>query len=70
MLSIEKRGEEWNLIVIFGGFLMEANNVFVCPAPASSDLLKEPHLGLDLLPGRITLLRDTDFGDLKCPVSG
>lgn len=68
--SIDKKGEKWQLIGEFGEVIDEADNVVVCAATASSDLLKEPHLGLDLLPGRTTLLRDTDFGDLKCPVSG
>ena len=68
--SIDKRGEKWQLIGEFGEVIDEADNVVVCAATGSSHLLKEPHLGLDRLPGRITLLRDTDFGDLKCPVSG
>ena len=41
----------------------------VCAAFASEALLGSA-LGLEALPGRITLLRDTDLTELKCPVSG
>ena len=68
--AIRKNGDRWQILGQFGEVIDEAGDVVVCAANASSGLLKFPHLGLEALPGRITLLRDTDLTSLRCPVSG
>lgn len=68
--SLVRNGDLWQLIGPFGEVIDEASDVVVCAAMDSSRLLKASYLGLEALPGRITLLRDTDLTDLKCPVSG
>lgn len=70
VVAIRKKGARWQLLGQFGEVIDEAGDVVVCAANASSGLLKFPHLGLEALPGRITLLRDTDLTSLRCPVSG
>lgn len=68
--SLVRNGDLWKLIGPFGEVIDEASDVVVCAAMDSSRLLKASYLGLEALPGRITLLRDTDLTELKCPVSG
>ena len=68
--EIRKNGDRWQILGQFGEVIDEAGDIVVCAANASSGLLKFPHLGLEALPGRITLLRDTDLTSLRCPVSG
>lgn len=68
--SVVKKGDSWQLIGAFGEVIDEASDIVVCASMDSSGLLKASHLGLEALPGRITLLRDTDLTELKCPVSG
>ena len=69
VVALKKQGEYWQLIGEFGEVIDEATDVVVCAAFASEALLGTA-LGLEALPGRITLLRDTDLTELKCPVSG
>lgn len=68
--SLVKKEGLWRLIGTFGEVIDEASDVVVCASMDSARLLKSSFLGLESLPGRITLLRDTDLTDLKCPVSG
>lgn len=68
--SLAKKEDLWQLIGAFGEVIDEASDVVVCASLDSARLLKSSFLGLESLPGRITLLRDTDLTDLKCPVSG
>lgn len=68
--SLVKKGDCWQIIGSFGEVMDEASDVVVCTAIDSARLLRADYLGLEALPGRITLLRDTDLTQLKCPVSG
>lgn len=65
-----RSGDKWQLIGTFGEVVDEASDVVICAAMGSESLLGANTLGLEPLPGRITLLRDTDLNELKCPVSG
>ena len=69
VVALKKQDNYWQLIGEFGEVIDEATDVVVCAAFASEALL-DTALGLEALPGRITLLRDTDLTELKCPVSG
>lgn len=69
VVALKKQDKYWQLIGEFGEVIDEATDVVVCAAFASEALLGTA-LGLEALPGRITLLRDTDLTELKCPVSG
>lgn len=69
VVALKKQDKYWQLIGEFGEVIDEATDVVVCAAFASEALLGSA-LGLEALPGRITLLRDTDLTELKCPVSG
>ena len=69
VVALKKQDKYWQLIGEFGEVIDEATDVVVCAAFASEALL-DTALGLEALPGRITLLRDTDLTELKCPVSG
>ena len=68
--ALRKSSKGWQLIGKFGEVIDEASDVVVCCALDSARLLSERYLGLEPLPGRITLLRDTDLSALQCPVSG
>lgn len=68
--SLVKKEGLWRLIGRFGEVIDEASDVVVCASMDSVRLLKSSFLGLEALPGRITLLRDTDLTRLNCPVSG
>lgn len=69
VVALKKQDKYWQLIGEFGEVIDEATDVVVCAAFASEASLGSA-LGLEALPGRITLLRDTDLTELKCPVSG
>lgn len=69
VVALKKQDKYWQLIGEFGEVIDEATDVVVCAAFASEALLGSA-LGLEALPGRITLLRDTDLTELKCLVSG
>lgn len=68
--ALVKKGDRWQIIGSFGEVMDEASDVVVCTSVDSGRLLQADCLGLEALPGRITLLRDTDLTHLKCPVSG
>lgn len=68
--AVVKNADSWQLIGSYGEVIDEASDVVVCASMDSARLLRASYLGLEALPGRITLLRDTDLTDLKCPVSG
>jgi tRNA 5-methylaminomethyl-2-thiouridine biosynthesis bifunctional protein len=69
VVALKKQDKYWQLIGEFGEVIDEATDVVVCAAFASEALLGSA-LGLEALPGRITLLRDTDLTELNSPVSG
>lgn len=60
----------WQLYGQFGELLDEASHIVLANAEDAKRLLQMNYLAFDTLPGRITLLRDTDLSGLKIPVSG
>ncbi len=65
-----RRADKWALYGQFGELLDEANHIVLANAWEAQRLLQTHYLAFDCLPGRITLLRDTDLVGLKIPVSG
>ena len=68
--AVEKTEAGWLLRGCLGEVIDEAQDVVICAANHSAQLTHALHLGLEPLPGRITLLRDIDLAGLKMPVSG
>lgn len=70
VIALRREKELWQLIGSFGEVIDEADAVVLANAADSMRLLKSRLAGLETLPGRITLLRDTDLSALRMPVSG